>query len=72
MVIMFMKPPVHYLKNVYFVGDPEILLMPISEVTDGEALAFLLPVDLDMRRIEAMVQLLRDSISGGEDIGFLA
>lgn len=72
MVIMFMKPPVHYLLNVYFVGDLEILLLPISEVTDGEALDFLLPVDLDMRRIEAVVQLLRDRICGGEDIGFLA
>lgn len=52
MVIMFMKPPVYSLLNVYFVGNPENLLLPISEeVTDGEALDFLLPVDLDMRRM---------------------
>lgn len=51
MVIMFMKPPVHYLLNVYCVGDPKILLLPISEVTDGEALDFLLPVDVGVRRM---------------------
>lgn len=34
-----------------FVGDPEIFLLPISEVTDGEVLDFLLPDDLDMRRM---------------------